>query len=233
MQQLIPFFFSYTALITFILLINNGIILLNIFSIVSYYLYYLYNNYIFWRKFINLIFFIFIFIILIIVTLFIFATDSYADGTDFDLEQTFLEAKTEFYNDKLLFDTKANSFSSWFNDRIAQVEFTKGRPMPQFKDMADSREKNVALEDFLFKRIPVEGNEIHNQACRMLDRVSALEAMDEKIHFLSQTNFDKSEYQKLTLHFFKYRDSSAAVRWYAIQHPNKIIKGMDLKNRYF
>jgi len=105
--------------------------------------------------------------------------------------------------------------------------------MPQFKDMAESREKNVALEDFLFKRIPIEGNEIHNEACRMLDRVGALEAMDAKIHSLTQTNFDKSEYQKLTVHFFKYRDSSDAVKWYAIQHPNKIIKGMDLKNRYF
>ena len=233
MLQLIPFSFFYKALITLVLLITNGIILLNILLIISCYLYYLYNNYIFWRIFINLIFYIISFIILIIIYWIIFYTQAFADTPDFHLEEIFLEEKTNFYNDKMSFDIRAKNFSSWFNDRIAQVEFTKGRPMPQFKDMADTKENNDALEDFLLKRIPREGNKIHDEACRMLDRVSALEDMDAKIHYLRQTNFDKSEYQKLTLHFSQYRSSSKAVKWYAIQHPNKIIKGMDLKNRFF
>ena len=214
MLQLIPFSFFYSCYF-------------------YYYFYYLYQNSIFFKKFINFIFISIVVIIVLILSLIIFATEAYAQSPDFDLVETFLEKKTNFYNDKLLFDTKANNFSSWFNDRIAQVEFTKGRPMPQFKYMAESREQNDALEDFLMKRMTVEGKEIHNEACRMLDRVSELEAMDAKIHSLTQTNFDNSEYQKLTLHFFQYRDSSGAVRWYAIKHPNKIIKGMNLKNRYF
>jgi hypothetical protein len=81
--------------------------------------------------------------------------------------------------------------------------------------------------------MPIEGKEIHNQACSMLDRVSELQALDAKIHSLSQTPFDNAEYQKLTHHFFQYRDSSRSIPWYAIQHPNKILMDMDLKNKYF
>jgi hypothetical protein len=231
MLQLIPFFF--TTFITFILLIINGIILLNILLIISCYLYYLYKNYNFWKIFIDIIFYIILAIILLTICLFLSINEAYAETPEIDLEAIFLEKKANFYIDKLEFDNKANSFSSWFNDQIAQVEFEKGRPTPQFKLMTESMKANESLEDHLFKIIPVEGKAIHDQAGTMLGRVSELEAMDAKIHSLSHTNFDKSEYQKLTVHFMSFRSSNRAVEWYALKHPNKVLLGMDLKNRYF
>lgn len=228
MLQLIPFYF-FTTLITFILLIINGIILLNILLIISCYLYYLYKNYIFWYIFINIIIFIIVSIILLIT----FSGQAYAETPEIDLQEIFFEKITNFYNDKLEFDTKANSFSSWFNDRIAQVEFQNGRPMPQFKLMTESMKANESLENHLLERIPAEGNLIHDQAGVMLDRVSELQAMDAKIHSISHTNFDCSEYQKLTVHFMQYRSSCKTVKWYALKHPNKILLGLDLKNKFF
>ena len=105
--------------------------------------------------------------------------------------------------------------------------------MPQFKLMTESMKANESLEDHLLERIPAEGNLIHDQAGVMLDRVSELQAMDAKIHSISHTNFDSSEYQKLTVHFMQYRSSCKTVKWYALKHPNKILLGLDLKNRFF
>jgi hypothetical protein len=236
MPQLIPFFFANTALFTFILLIIiNGIIFLNVLLVVSYYLYNLLKKYMSWVKFENFMIYTIIIIVFIIISI-LSIGEAYAQTPEPELNElmdTFLAKKTEFYNDKEIFDIKAKGFSNWFNDRIDKVEFTRGQPTPQFKYMADSVANNDALEDYLLKRIPVIGKEIHVEACSMLDRVSELENMEAQIHTLSQTNFDKTEYQKLTLHFFQYRSSNNAVQWYAIKHPNKILMDMDLKNRYF
>ena len=208
--------------------------------IISCYLYYIYKNYNFWYIYLNIyenipyiIIIIIISKIFLILALIIFTGEAYAETPEIDLEEIFFEKKTNFYNDKLEFDTKANSFSSWFNDHIAQVEFQNGRPMPQFKLMTESMKANKSLEDHLLDRIPAEGNLIHDQAGVMLDRVSELEAMDAKIHSISHTNFNNLEYQKLTVHFMQYRSSCKAVKWYALKHPNKILLGLDLKNRFF
>jgi len=56
-----------------------------------------------------------------------------------------------------------------------------------------------------------------------------LEALDKRIHFLSNTNFDNKEYQKLNVQFLKYR----SCRWQGINHPNKILSDMNNRNRYF
>ena len=229
-----------TIIINLLTIILNGIILLNILLVISYSLYYLLKNDKFREKFINLIKIIIILIIGIIILciiMFLFASTAYAESPEPELLQrliqSFEEQKTNFYNEKELFDTKANGFSTWFNERFDKVEFTKGKATAHFKLMATTPAGNNPIEDHLLKVMPPLGKEIHHEAGSMLDRVSELQALDAEIHSLSQTPFDNTEYQKLTHHFFQFRDSNPSANWYAIKHPNKILTDLDLKNKYF
>lgn len=226
-----------------IIFIINGIIILNVLFVIGYYLYILFKNPIFWKKYINffIVLIVGLFILSIIfICLSIFATDVYAATPEPDTEAFFetlrnfkidlAAKKVNFFNQKTEFDKKASYLIQSFNNSIDYVEYKKSIATSQFKPLSPYLAHNESLENDCMKFWNSESRRIRIEAGSMLEKVSELEAIDAKIHSLTQTNFDNKEYQKLTHYFLQFRTGD---NWIGTKHPNKIILDMNLKNRFF
>jgi hypothetical protein len=237
------FLVQFSIFISFIFYLNplifiiNGIILLNVIFVASYYLYLLLKNPIFWE--------IFMAFILSITFLITKAPEVLAETPEPEetytqnlnlwslqenfrgLQQELVAKRTDFEYKKGLFDIKVNNYSNYFNNFISHVEFKEGKAMPQFKYI--DGQQNDTVEDNLIKIMKNHSKEIQEEAKVLLKGLEELEAMDKKVHSLAQTYFDNKEYQKLNLQLIKYRSGW----WQGINHPNKILSDMDNRNRYF
>jgi hypothetical protein len=49
--------------------------------------------------------------------------------------------------------------------------------------------------------------EIQEKVSSLIKKANEIEVLDARIHFLTQTNFDNTEYQSLILHLSEYRGS--------------------------
>lgn len=242
--------FGFILPLNHLIFVINGIILLNVLFVVGYYLYNLLKNPIFWeelKKFIllciiSLIILILVYISLTIINLVILGSEVYALSPEplgdyvqdiqehlRDLQQNFVAKRTDLYYQKMTFDRKVNDFSQNFNNLISHVECANGKAVPQFKFPSESLGANDAREDELVAIFNKNSRNIKDEARIMLDKVSELQAIDARIHSISQVNFDNKEYQNLTNHFLQYRN----LQWLGIKHPDKILTGMNLTNRYF
>lgn len=240
--------FAFSLLgLNLLIFIINGIILLNVLFVINYYLYNILKNSIFLVKFINfilknialIIFWFIILSILCIIYLFLFGHEAYAESPpdtrhlqhliqNTDLGNTFLTKSREFYTQKVMFDKNVKEFSLVYNNVIDNVEYVKGISISQIVPLSEVYDPS--LEDTLMDRLHISKNEIREEADVLLGKVQELQAIDYKLHFISDTKFDNTKYQNLNLHFLQFRSN----QWPAVQHPNKILTPLkDLKNRYF